>query len=68
VLCCAVQVGLGGPSGSGKTAFSERVKEFMPGICVISMDNYNDSSKLIDGWGWGVVCFGGALKRQQIDA
>lgn len=44
-----VLVGLGGASGSGKTAFSERVRSFMPGIAVISMDNYNDASKLIDG-------------------
>ncbi|KIZ05000.1 hypothetical protein MNEG_2962 [Monoraphidium neglectum] len=44
-----VLVGLGGASGSGKTAFSERVKGFMPNIAVISMDNYNDASKLIDG-------------------
>jgi uridine kinase len=41
------QVGLGGASGSGKTAFSERVKGFMPNIAVISMDNYNDASKLV---------------------
>jgi uridine kinase/adenylate cyclase class IV len=43
------QVGLAGASGSGKTAFSERVRSFMPGVAVISMDNYNDASKLIDG-------------------
>lgn len=41
-------VGLGGASGSGKTAFSEKVKDFMPGIAVISMDNYNDGSKVVD--------------------
>eukprot|EP00882_Tetradesmus_deserticola_P011951 GHRQ01012648.1.p1 GENE.GHRQ01012648.1~~GHRQ01012648.1.p1 ORF type:complete len:455 (+),score=199.18 GHRQ01012648.1:129-1493(+) len=44
-----VLVGLGGASGSGKTAFSEKVKDFMPGIVVISMDNYNDGSKVVDG-------------------
>ncbi|GBF98882.1 phosphoribulokinase uridine kinase [Raphidocelis subcapitata] len=44
----AVLVGLAGASGSGKTAFSERVRGFMPGVAIISMDNYNDASKLID--------------------
>jgi len=42
-------VGLAGPSGSGKTAFSEKVRSFIPGITVLSMDNYNDASRLIDG-------------------
>jgi uridine kinase len=46
--CMWRQVGLAGPSGSGKTAFSERVSSFMPGISIISMDNYNDASKLVD--------------------
>ena len=43
------QVGLAGPSGSGKTAFSEKVRSFIPGITVLSMDNYTDASRLIDG-------------------
>ena len=43
------QVGLAGPSGSGKTAFSEKIKSFIPGCCLLSMDNYNDGSKVIDG-------------------
>lgn len=43
-----IVVGLAGPSGSGKTAFSEKVKSFMPGVAVISMDNYNDASKVVD--------------------
>lgn len=43
------QVGLAGPSGSGKTAFSEKVKSFIPGCTILSMDNYNDASRLIDG-------------------
>uniref|UniRef100_A0A7S0S2Q8 CYTH domain-containing protein n=1 Tax=Chlamydomonas leiostraca TaxID=1034604 RepID=A0A7S0S2Q8_9CHLO len=43
-----VLVGLAGPSGSGKTAFSEKVKTFMPGVVVISMDMYNDGSKVVD--------------------
>lgn len=43
-----VLVGLGGASGSGKTAFSAKVKDFMPNIAVISMDNYNDGSKVVD--------------------
>lgn len=51
----APQVGLGGASGSGKTAFSERVKGFMPGLAVISMDNYNDASKLVRGHGVRVL-------------
>ncbi|KAH7436648.1 hypothetical protein KP509_05G029600 [Ceratopteris richardii] len=44
-----VLVGLAGPSGAGKTVFSEKVSKFMPGITVISMDNYNDGSRIIDG-------------------
>ena len=48
-LPCVLQVGLAGPSGSGKTAFSEKVRSFIPGITVLSMDNYNDASRLIDG-------------------
>eukprot|EP00873_Tetraselmis_striata_P002788 jgi/Tetstr1/423052/TSEL_013823.t1 len=43
-----IMVGLAGPSGSGKTAFSAKVKNLIPGIAVLSMDNYNDSSLLID--------------------
>ncbi|MEW5317477.1 MAG: hypothetical protein WDW38_008769 [Sanguina aurantia] len=43
-----ILVGLAGPSGAGKTAFSEKMKSFMPGIAVISMDNYNDGSKVVD--------------------
>lgn len=42
-------VGLAGPSGAGKTVFSEKVLNFMPSIIAISMDNYNDSSRVIDG-------------------
>ncbi|XP_024525218.1 uridine-cytidine kinase C [Selaginella moellendorffii] len=44
-----ILVGLAGPSGAGKTVFSEKVGSFMPGIGTISMDNYNDSSRVIDG-------------------
>lgn len=44
-----VLVGLAGASGSGKTAFSEKVKTFMPGIAVMSVDMYNDASRLVDG-------------------
>jgi uridine kinase len=44
----SLQVGLAGPSGSGKTAFSEKVQAFIKGCVVLSMDNYNDPSKLID--------------------
>lgn len=44
-----MQVGLAGPSGSGKTAFSAKIKSFIPGCALLSMDNYNDGSKVIDG-------------------
>ncbi|CAM6090898.1 unnamed protein product [Calypogeia fissa] len=44
-----VVVGLAGPSGAGKTVFTEKVGNFMPGISIISMDNYNDASRLLDG-------------------
>ncbi|KAL2922424.1 Inorganic pyrophosphatase TTM2 [Bienertia sinuspersici] len=42
-------VGVAGPSGAGKTVFTEKMLNFMPSIAVISMDNYNDSSRIIDG-------------------
>ncbi|EPS73390.1 hypothetical protein M569_01362 [Genlisea aurea] len=42
-------VGIAGPSGAGKTAFTDKILNFMPSIAVISMDNYNDSSRIIDG-------------------
>lgn len=42
-------VGIAGPSGAGKTVFTEKVLNFMPSIAVISMDNYNDASRIIDG-------------------
>ncbi|KAJ7562757.1 hypothetical protein O6H91_03G083200 [Diphasiastrum complanatum] len=44
-----VLVGLAGPSGAGKTVFSEKVSSFLPGAATISMDNYNDSTRIIDG-------------------
>eukprot|EP00250_Pteridium_aquilinum_P020162 c24728_g1_i4 orf=666-2147(+) len=44
-----IMVGLAGPSGAGKTVFSEKLVGFMPGITIVSMDNYNDSSRVIDG-------------------
>lgn len=44
-----IMVGLAGPSGAGKTVFSEKLVGFMPGITILSMDNYNDSSRVIDG-------------------
>ncbi|KZV43906.1 uridine-cytidine kinase C [Dorcoceras hygrometricum] len=44
-----VLIGLAGPSGAGKTVFSEKIVNFMPSIAVISMDNYNDASRIIDG-------------------
>jgi hypothetical protein len=44
-----VLVGVAGPSGAGKTVFTDKVFSFMPSIAVISMDNYNDASRIIDG-------------------
>ncbi|XVF43333.1 hypothetical protein PTKIN_Ptkin02bG0032300 [Pterospermum kingtungense] len=44
-----ILVGLAGPSGAGKTVFTEKIFNFMPNIAVISMDNYNDSSRIVDG-------------------
>ncbi|XP_011077677.1 uridine-cytidine kinase C isoform X2 [Sesamum indicum] len=44
-----ILVGLAGPSGAGKTVFTEKILNFMPNIAVISMDNYNDASRIIDG-------------------
>ncbi|CAK9157357.1 unnamed protein product [Ilex paraguariensis] len=44
-----ILVGLAGPSGAGKSVFTEKILNFMPSIAVISMDNYNDSSRIIDG-------------------
>ncbi|XP_031122544.1 inorganic pyrophosphatase TTM2 isoform X2 [Ipomoea triloba] len=42
-------VGFAGPSGAGKTMFTEKILNFMPTVAVISMDNYNDASRIIDG-------------------
>lgn len=44
-----ILVGLAGPSGAGKTAFTEKILNFMPSVAVISMDNYNDATRVIDG-------------------
>lgn len=44
-----ILVGVAGPSGAGKTVFTDKVFSFMPSIAVITMDNYNDSSRIIDG-------------------
>lgn len=44
-----ILIGLAGPSGAGKTVFTEKVLNFMPSVAVISMDNYNDSSRIVDG-------------------
>lgn len=42
-------VGLAGPSGSGKTVFSRKVQSLIPGCAILSMDDYNDASRLVDG-------------------
>ncbi|XP_047964406.1 inorganic pyrophosphatase TTM2-like isoform X1 [Salvia hispanica] len=44
-----ILIGVAGPSGAGKTVFTEKILNFMPSIAVISMDNYNDASRIIDG-------------------
>ncbi|KAK9091024.1 hypothetical protein Sjap_024201 [Stephania japonica] len=44
-----ILVGIAGPSGAGKTVLTEKMLNFMPSLAVISMDNYNDSSRIIDG-------------------
>ena len=44
-----IVVGLAGPSGSGKTAFAKKIQNLVPGCAMLSMDNYNDGSKVIDG-------------------
>lgn len=43
-----ILVGLAGPSGAGKTVFTEKILNFMPSVAVISMDNYNDASRIVD--------------------
>lgn len=50
-------VGVAGPSGAGKTVFTEKILHFMPSIAVITMDNYNDSSRIIDGNFDGISSF-----------
>lgn len=44
-----ILVGIAGPSGAGKTIFTEKILNFLPSVAVISMDNYNDSSRIVDG-------------------
>lgn len=44
-----ILIGVAGPSGAGKTVFTEKVLNFIPSIAVLAMDNYNDSSRIIDG-------------------
>lgn len=44
-----ILVGVAGPSGAGKSVFTEKILNFMPSVAVISMDNYNDSSRIVDG-------------------
>ena len=44
-----ILVGVAGPSGAGKTVFCQKIQAFMPGLCVLSMDMYNDASMLLDG-------------------
>lgn len=51
-----ILVGVAGPSGAGKTVFTEKFLNFMPGIAIITMDNYNDSSRIVDGNFDGKFC------------
>ncbi|KAK9107113.1 hypothetical protein Syun_023124 [Stephania yunnanensis] len=44
-----ILVGVAGPSGAGKSVFTEKVLNFMPSMAIISMDNYNDSTRIVDG-------------------
>ncbi|OIT05718.1 PREDICTED: uridine-cytidine kinase C-like [Nicotiana attenuata] len=44
-----IMIGVAGPSGAGKTVFTEKILNFMPSVAVISMDNYNDASRIVDG-------------------
>ena len=44
-----ILVGLAGPSGAGKSVFCDKIREFMPGVCVLTMDMYNDASMLVEG-------------------
>ncbi|XRB08281.1 uridine kinase [Pycnococcus provasolii] len=41
-------VGLAGPSGAGKTVFSQKVCDFIDGVAVLSMDMYNDGTRVVD--------------------
>jgi len=43
-----VVVALGGPSGAGKTVFAEKLCNMLPGSALISLDCYNDGSKVRD--------------------
>ena len=42
-------VGVAGPSGAGKTVFTDKILNVRPTTTVISMDNYNDASRIVDG-------------------
>ncbi|GAU48827.1 hypothetical protein TSUD_190570 [Trifolium subterraneum] len=44
-----IQSKLSFENGAGKTVFSEKIFNSMPEVAVISMDNYNDSSRIVDG-------------------
>jgi uridine kinase/adenylate cyclase class IV len=44
-----IVLAIAGPSGSGKSTFTDKVKALLPGCVVLSMDSYNDGSKVIDG-------------------
>jgi hypothetical protein len=44
-----IVVGLAGPSGAGKTELSRRLRELTPTLTVISLDNFLDTSAIVDG-------------------
>jgi len=42
-------VALAGPSGAGKTVFAEKLLKLLPGSALLTLDMYNDGSRVING-------------------